>query len=114
MARITKRLIVLATCLAWGIASMLFFVYAPLATDANSLLMRLAELSCNCTFKISAIIESMTGSGAAALIYFFIYQIAIYLLLGWGIAVAVFPAKKAEQNIELNTDIATEQDSKNE
>ena len=114
MTRITKRLIILAVCLCWGIASMLVFVYAPSATDPNSLLMKLAEFSCNCTFKISSMTENRTGNGNAALIYFFIYQIAIYLLLGWGVAVAVFPTKKVKQNAGLNVEIAPEQPSKSE
>lgn len=115
MTRLTKRLIVLVSCLAWGIASMLFFVYAPSATDPDSLLMRAAELSCNCTFKISSMTESMAGSPAVALVFFFIYQIAVYLLLGWGLAVAVFPAKKAAKNIEPNpAAAAAEQPSKSE
>ncbi len=114
MTRITKRLIILAVCLCWGITSMLVFVYAPSSTDPDSLLMKLAEFSCNCTFKISSMTENMTGNGNAALIYFFIYQIAIYLLLGWGVAVAVFPTKKVKQNAGLNVGIAPEQPSKGE
>ena len=112
MTRITKRLIILAVCLCWGITSMLFFVYAPSSTDPDSLWMKLAEFSCNCTFKISSMTENMTGNGNAALIYFFIYQIAIYLLLGWGVAVAVFPTKKVKQNAGLNVEIAPERPSK--
>ncbi len=114
MARITKRLIILIFCLAWGIAAMLFFVYAPSVTDPNSLLMRLAEISCNCTFKISSMTESMTGCGNAALTYFFIYQIGIYLLLGWGIAVAIFPTTKTKPKLELNAEIATAPATKSE
>lgn len=108
MARITKRLIVLAVCLMWGITSMLFFAYAPASTNPNGALLRLAEISCNCTFKISSMTESMTGSGNAALTYFFIYQIAVYLLLGWGFAVVIFPTKKNKQNPESYTDTVTE------
>ena len=114
MARRTKRLIILAGCLCWGIASMLFFVYAPSTTDPDSLLMRIAEFSCNCTFKISSMTESMTGSGNVALVYFFIYQIAVYLLLGWGLAVAVLPTKKVKQNPELYVGTTPEQPSKSE
>lgn len=114
MTRITKRLIILAVCLCWGITSMLVFVYAPSSTDPDSLWMKLAEFSCNCTFKISSMTENMTGDGNAALIYFFIYQIAVYLLLGWGVAVAVFPAKKVKPDNGLNVGIAPEQSAKSE
>lgn len=89
---------------------MLFFVYAPATTSPDSFLLKLAELSCNCTFKISSMTESITENSNTALIYFFGYQIAIYLLLGWGLAVAVLPSKKTDRPTKSSTEITPVQD----